>query len=193
MRFPWSRDVRLKASSEEALAYVKSRRGRYRIHEVSDYLIYENPAIGDPDDHWKRLSKGQKALIRIAVFDAEINNGGVEQYLWNYPQEVFAVHDAFEMLGASDLARQYASVLDQLCEVGESWIDLRERFKGNSEEDLDAFLDAAELIEGGAFDSAYYGEWDGEGNRLSPGFGDLVFERFVDYFEKHQPEFIKSA
>jgi hypothetical protein len=192
MRFPWSRDLRLKASSQEALGFIDGREGRYAIHEVCNYLIYDNPAISDPDADWKRLSKGQKALIRISVFDAQIRNGGVEQYLWNYPHEVFEVQEALELIKAEEVARQYESVLDQLCEASETWIDLRASFTGPTESDLEAALDAAELIDGDEFNSAYYGEWDGWGKQLEPGLDVLVYSCFVGYFKGHQREFIKT-
>ena len=192
MRFPWSRDLRLKASSSEAIAFVEGRESRYAIHQVCDYLIYDNAAISDPDDDWKRLSKGQKALLRIAVFDAQVRNGGVEQYLWNYPHEVFEAQEALELIGATEVARNYESVLDQFCETSEAWIELRASSTGASESDLDAALDAEKLIDGDEFNSAYYGEWDGWGKQLAPGLGEVVYACFVDYFKRHQRQFIKS-
>ncbi len=193
MKPPWKRDSRLRSKPAEATQFARSREARYCLSELCDFFIDSNPSIRDADADWKRLTEGQKLLVKLTVFDAEVRNGGVEQFFWNHPDQVFEIHDVLAQVGASSVADDYSKVLDQLCESGESWLDLRARVKSNTNEDLELFLDSRELIDTDEFNSSYYGEWDGWGKQLAPGYGDHLARSAVEYLTANLSQFVKDA
>jgi hypothetical protein len=182
-------DLRLPISDAQVQALVSDLPSRYRMIELQDRLIDQNDLITDVDEDWRKLTSGQRMLFLLAQFDMEVQNGGVEQYLWNSPDTIFELHDALVTLGEPQLVTAYESVLDKLTDNQESWVSLRERFSGASDEDLALFVESRELLDVDDFDDAWYGEWDGHGTQLAPGLGDLLAERMEQWIRAHPREF----
>ena len=183
------RERRLDITDAEFAALVQSLPNRYRMIELQDRLIDRNDRIRDVERDWTKLTAGQRMLFLLAQFDMEVQNGGVDQFFWNQPGRIFSVYDSFVTLGEAKLVSAYESVLNELSDQDESWLALRERFTGQSNEDLELFLDARELLNVEAFDHAWYGEWDGYGTQLAQGLGDLLAERMTSWILDHPREF----
>lgn len=161
----------------------------HRVLDLYDRLIVDNERIGDAHKHWKSLTRGQQLLVRLAVFDMEVCNGGVEQYFWNRPDQIFEIHALLASLNVRPLTEAYEGALQELAGKETPWLELRKRFAGASERDLQLFLDSVELLDLQDFDSSYYGEWDGHGTKLKPGLGDRLGEALLEYVLAHPAEF----
>jgi hypothetical protein len=183
------RDRRMRIANAQLAERLRDMPSRYVMLELHDRLIDQNDRITDVDDEWKSLTPGQRMLYVLAQFDAEVVNGGVEQFFWNCPERIFEVHEALEKLGEARLVAAYEEVLDQLAEEQESWLDLRERFGSGDGEKLGLFIESRDLLEVDDFDDAWYGEWDGHGTQLADGLGDLLGQRMTQWVLEHPQEF----
>lgn len=192
MGLPRKRDTRLVCPVEQAVAFAKARELEYGLLELYDHFLVDNPGVENPEAAWKRMTTGQRHLARIAVFDMEIKNGGVEQYFWNHPNTIFDIYDSLVAVGAVETAGEYSALLDRFTEVGESWLDLRARFTGGTSEDLELFIESREVLDTDDFDDAYSGEWDGAGTKVSPGLGDTLCAAMVEYLEAKPGEFVRE-
>ena len=184
------RDRRLGITPEAVAKIARATYPEHRVFELYDRLIVDNDRIGgDADKHWESLTRGQQLLVRLAVFDMEVCNGGVEQYFWNRPDRIFEIHGLLESLDVRPLTEAYEGALQALAGKETPWLRLRERFAGASQADLQLFLDSVELLDLQAFDSTYYGEWDGHGTKLKPGLGNLLGDGLLEYVLAHPAEF----
>ncbi|QDU43708.1 WGR domain protein [Symmachiella dynata] len=77
---------------------------------------------------WNKLNRRQKVFYVLLNFIGETDNGGVWQFLFNWPELSLAALEAMNEIGAMKLARDYRATLEEFLGKGRSLSDLRKRF-----------------------------------------------------------------
>ena len=163
----------------------------YRILELHDALIAGNPAIDDIDAQWNSLTAGQKLLVRVATFDSQLLNGGLEQYFWNCPHQAVDLVDDLRALAVTELSERYESALQELGDEKSEWLELRARFSGMGGDDFDLISRAAELLDFSDFNSSYLGDWSDDAGQGRRAWNDLLGVALLRYVSSHADEFCR--
>lgn len=143
-----------------------------------------------------QLTTGQQTLILLGVFDGQVCNGGITQFLWNYPEFIFPVRDAIERLcGESAILAHYDIALNELGEKYGGWEALRDEFRAaGANPDWETFRKSYDLLDLAWFEKAYFDrrgyndrqEWVVQERGVKHPF----MTRLADYVRTHPTEFI---
>src|SRR3954471_783291 len=63
---------------------------------------------------WLKLTRPQKVFYAFLIFAGETDNGGVWQFLFNYPELSIAALEAFDEIQAATLASDYRATLEEI-------------------------------------------------------------------------------
>src|SRR5262245_45396685 len=141
---------------------------------------YEDPAL------WRMLTNGQKVLISLTSLDGQVNNGGIAQFFWNYPNLVFDARDGLAELGAGRLLELYDECLEKLIGRKEDWLELRRKcYRIPDKPDWESFAESYNIVDGNRFDKAYYGRWN-----ENDGLGRALLQQIVDYIKANRSEYV---
>lgn len=64
--------------------------------------------------NWEMANKPQKVIWSFQLFDAQIDNGGITQFLFNYPEFSIAALEAIKELKLGRIEEDYRKVLGEL-------------------------------------------------------------------------------
>jgi hypothetical protein len=145
----------------------------------------------------KRLTRGQQLLVLLAVFDAQVKNGGVTQFFFNRPEYAFEVRDAIAYLGPPELLQNYERALAALLDNQDRWLELRrECYREQDNPSWEPFRQTYELLDLGWFDTAYFDErgYDARDGWVirQRGFHHALMRRLAEYVKSHRAEFIEE-
>lgn len=84
------------------------------FYKLSDLLPDTEHGRADYADFFAQLNQSQRIYTIMLQMDAQINNGGVYQFLWNWPEMVYAAGEALQELGVDPLNQHFAGVLKEL-------------------------------------------------------------------------------
>lgn len=113
------------------------------------------------------MTREQRIYQTLLNFEGQVNNGGVYQFLFNYPELSIIALDAFQIIGADTLAKDYEKVLHEYFGKFNTVQDLYTRFQDNAK------------------------EWDKRWNAFSEGYKELPTAAIIErYFYKE--DFIKD-
>lgn len=117
------------------------------VHHVT-FRLHGQP---DPARVFERLPAGIRAIYATWVVDAEVNNGGFNQFFYNRDASLAGdALAAYELLGAED----YAAVMRAAIAT---WEDERDRLAPfHDAGTLEAFSESYQHTELGAIDQRYY-------------------------------------
>ena len=86
---------------------------RELFREYRRLAIDELIAAGPEGISWSDLTKVQKVVHALGIFIDQTNNGGVWQFLFNYPEYSFAAGQAMDETGNSVLSHRYRTVFEE--------------------------------------------------------------------------------
>jgi len=113
------------------------------------------------------MTKEQRIYQTLINFEGQVNNGGVYQFLFNYPELSIIALDAFQTIGADKLAKDYENVLHEYFGKFNTVQDLYVKFQDNSK------------------------EWDKRWNAFAEGYKELPTAAVIEtYF--YTEDFIKD-
>ena len=141
-----------------------------RVYEYMEYLL--DPAVDESETEqtrkmWSGFTRTQKVFYVLITFDGQVKNGGVYQFLFNYPELVLAALEAFVEIGDKTLEGDYGETLSEF--VGKS---------AKIEELKKIFSDQTR-------------DWDKRWESYAKGHNEFTtMEKIEDYF--YTDEFIKS-
>ena len=110
----------------------------------------------DNDAFVNATTKGQRLLLHLAALDGQTCNGGITQFIWNWPEMVLTALDALATLDYPELLTSYQIVIDRLELDIEEWTKLRISDKNGTDDMWDNFNAATQLINGSDFDDTYF-------------------------------------
>jgi hypothetical protein len=142
-----------------------------------------------------KLSNGLKLLIFASIFEAEVSNGGITQFFWNYPEMIVDIYELFEILGEVELRDNYETACENLTGNEDNWRNLREMAHRDEKDSKWApFAESYDLLDLGWFDDLYSAKYERESNGeyilKRPGLRTNMLEAIADYVESHPDEFI---
>ncbi len=178
----WRRDCRADMSSKELASLISDLDRESGLVELYDRLIADNPKAYRLDPDSRKLTKGQRILYTLALFDFDVNNGGVEQYLWNQPWMAFDTASYLDSLGLTDISNVLEPILAVVENRKGEWYQLRKATPSSEEDAIEAFRKSRRLVASSAFNDSYYGE---------NGFGARLSQTIIDYVQTHPSEFIR--
>ncbi len=113
--------------------------------------IYDGPA--EYEQSLRSFSLAQRLIYALQWYDAEVNNGGHDQFYWNSTgivwRDALAAYHAIGALGIADILQQSADRLggspsldrgerqQQMSDLAPNFNDLDERFYAESSDDVD--------------------------------------------------------
>src|SRR5204863_2200359 len=74
----------------------------------------------------EQLTTGQRLLLLLGVFDSQVKNGGITQFIWNRPSYVMPVRNAIKYLDDTELLLHYDTALKTLLDKKDQWGALRD-------------------------------------------------------------------
>ncbi|HEU5118436.1 MAG TPA: DUF4375 domain-containing protein [Isosphaeraceae bacterium] len=98
-----------------------------RYSEYIDHLIVPTLKLAKVkrvETLWKKLNRPQKVFYAVFLFDGQVMNGGVWQFLYNHGELAVAALEALEEIGANRLASDYRVTLEEVMGKAESLGDL---------------------------------------------------------------------
>lgn len=118
---------------------------------ISDYVFHKMESGADEDTVISSLSEGNRALWLTWIVEAEVNNGGFNQYYWNtdgkYSSEAVS---SFEFFSAS----KHAALMREANIVHEAEASAIQKLKDKNS--LEAFSDSYEVSKLGPLDDRFY-------------------------------------
>lgn len=160
-----------------------------RLFEYIDRFVdplYQLPewGTGDHEKGWQKLNRSQKMLWAFIAFDAQVNNGGVYQFLFNYPEYTLVVADLWVAWDVPPLAFDYnGSVLDEFLDVWDRYVETKKVFNNSELSDKDrwdAFVTGYDDLPSGEVIEEYY--YDDE-------FKAFLYKRVADFVERNIDHF----
>ncbi len=162
------------------------------MHEYFQRLIAKNPKFAGIDDLYPRgfgdihllphLTEGQRILIVLAAFDGEVDNGGITQFFWNFPEYSFEVRNAIKRLGNTALLQNYERAMASLADKLDEWSELRDKcYRVEGSPDWESFSQSYDLLALDWFNDVY---------------SDLQHEflhQLAEYVRSHRFEFIEES
>lgn len=123
----WLEEIEVKYSQEEWKSYPNE-------HTEQHARLYEGLYKLKKDDmssveFLNRLTKEQRMYFALANFEAQTNNGGVYQFLFNYPSLAILTLQAMEYANLGKLAEDYKMVLDDFFGKFNTIQDLQRQFQ----------------------------------------------------------------
>lgn len=113
------------------------------------------------------MTKEQRIYQTLVNFEGQVYNGGVYQFLFNYPELSIIALDAFKIIGAEKLSKDYEKVLHEYMGKFNTVQDLYAKFQNNSK------------------------DWDKRWNAFTDGYKELPTAAIIEtYFYKE--DFIKD-
>ncbi len=101
-----------------------------RYSEYIDHLIVPTMKMAKVkrlETLWKKLNRPQKVFYAVFMFDGQVMNGGVWQFLYNYGELSVAALEALHEIGANRLASDYRVTLEEVVGKADSLGDLCRR------------------------------------------------------------------
>jgi len=177
-------------SFDELLAGEREPGSQLRI--LFEHLVLTNDNMPDSYEDagtLKKLTRGQQLLVRVAIFDDQVRDGGVAQFLDSHDDLMLDIADDLEFLGSALLLAYYTRLLKMLLGKG------RLLLKAESWSDSDGILPPSDPDERTDptdwFDKAYFGVPDSDDSPPRNTYlGDRVAADVVAYVRKHRGEFI---
>jgi hypothetical protein len=125
-----------------------------------------------------------------------VKNGGITQFFWNFPEYIFEVRDAIELLGPPELLQNYEKALESLVGRKEGWLKLRQEcYLDQSNPDWEPFRKSYDLLDIGWFDKAYFDK-RGYNERKEwviqqRGLHHALLKHLADYVRSYKAELIE--
>lgn len=131
---------------------------------------------------WKKLTRPQKVFYAFVTFDGQLMNGGVWQFLYNYPELSVAALEALDAIGADRLASDYRSTLEEVLGKADSIVDLCRRAgrAGTFAKKWAAFAEGYEELETTEVIEGYY---------HAKKFKKVIYQQMCDYIELRPEQF----
>jgi hypothetical protein len=136
-------------------------------------------------DFFNKLTRGQKIIFSVLVFNGDTDNGGVHQFFINRTEFCFAVLESFKELKLDKLARDYEVCLNEFIGTTDSYAKRKAIFNdpGNSEESRwQSFKDHSNDMTSGKYIEEYYYKDD---------FRKELYKTVVDYIDNHLGQFVR--
>lgn len=177
------------------------------LHNYEEHLVFGNPKFKNIYNEFPRgcedkglrpyLTPGQRLLIQVAIFDGQVCNGGLTQFFWNYPEDIFEAYDAIKILDDQELLKNYERALEGLMGKKSDWLQLRNEWIGEQDTpQWEKFQKSYETLKIGWFDEAYYDKWGYNERKerviVKPGLQKPFLLRMVAYIKTHSAEFIEE-
>ncbi len=110
----------------------------------------------------RQLTKEQRVLFTLVNFEAQVNNGGVYQFLFNYPELSIIALESMEEAKMAKLAADYRKVLEEFFGKFKTMQELNNKFQDQSsnwEKRWNSFVDGyKELKSTEIIESYFYNE-----------------------------------
>ena len=141
-----------------------------RVYEFMEHLL--DPAVDkSATDHirkmWNSFTRPQKVFYVLITFDGQVKNGGVYQFLFNYPELVLAALETFIEIGDKTLELDYGETLSEFVGKSAKIGELKQIFSDETR------------------------DWDKRWESYAKGHSEFTTtEKIEDYF--YTDEFIKS-
>ncbi|WP_188316102.1 DMP19 family protein [Chitinophaga agrisoli] len=132
------------------------------------------------------LTKGQKLLYTVVIFNNETDNGGVYQFFFNYPELAFAVTEVFKELQAGVISADYAKCLDEFLRTKNSFAKKTSILNdpaGNPQQKLADFRSAHKDLKTADKIKAYF---------YQEAYKKQFFKKIVDYVDAHMDQFTQK-
>jgi len=123
------------------------------------------------------LTKEQRIYFVLINFESQVNNGGVYQFLFNYPELAIIALESMKITKMDNLAKDYEIVLNEYFGTFKTVQDLNAKFQNNKS------------------------EWNERWNSFAEGYKELKSteiiekyfyeEKFVEEFQSRMNEFVK--
>jgi hypothetical protein len=138
------------------------------------------------EEYYLKLTKGQKIIFSMLIFEGQICNGGVSQFFMNYPENSLPVLEGLEELQLEQLKHGYEKCFQEFCGSARSLEALRDAFKINETESKDKWLSFSEddyyVISGEKFEEYFY----------TDECRKLFHKAMVDYIDNNLYLFVKK-
>ncbi len=156
----------------------------WKYMEIFFDKVVDDCGIEGNDELWNALNRKQKVFWAFLAFNGDTDDGGVYQFIFNRPNFIFAVHEAFEELKLDRLKEDYKKVIDQLIGKSQKISELRAAFQ-NEDERFESRWNAfasgyEEFTAGDTIESYYYTRY----------FKRDLYKRVSDYIEENIDMFV---
>lgn len=144
---------------------------KFRVYDKYDYGLEDLRFI-------ETLTDGQKIMSFLRVLDGQILNGGIEQFLFNYPHYIEGVRWSLDKLEADGNAKVFDRVVETLALKQTDFDEIKKHIFRGEIPDLEDFSEIYEVLDLGWFD----GEWTHD-----------YLMRLINYVRKNPFEFITGV
>ena len=106
-----------------------------RVYAFMDKLLYpaiRQANIQDFELLWDSFSRTQKIFYTLITFDGQVKNGGVYQFLFNYPELGFAALESFEEIDETKLREDYEKTISEFLGKTSTIGELKQAFNDQS-------------------------------------------------------------
>ncbi len=193
MRAFWKGERRVAMSANDFRVFIEGLSGDKGLFDLYDLLIADNPRVNRLDSDSWRLTKGQKILYRLAHFHYEVRNGGVEQFLWNRPWQVFDVQDHLETLQQVELLELLEPLLEVVGDAKSDWSQLRAKPIESEDQAYEAFTRSKGLLGESQFNDCYFGRGSPGDQHHEPGLGDALTKALLAFVLENPREYVRGA
>ncbi len=155
-----------------------------RYHQYTELFMQDMPAGMDDRERFDQFTTAQKVLYAFMLFDTQTDNGGVYQFLFNYPHYAFATGEALAQLGVEKLKGDYMTCVNEFVKSLDTFVTRKEQFNDPAASETERWkgfsmgyteLPSAEIIQ------QYY---------YAPHFKEDLYQSVVTYIEDHSEQFI---
>jgi hypothetical protein len=133
---------------------------------------------------WHKLTRPQKVFYAVLTFDGQIDNGGVWQFLFNYPELSLAALEALSEIESHRLVADYRITLEELLGKAKTFADLRRRAtqKGPTAQKWAAFMEGYDQLQTAQAIEKYF---------HAKKFKKELYQQVCDYIERRMDRFAR--
>lgn len=176
----WFNSVRAKYSWSEFIEY-DNRLLEY-MYKLFDETTQDSGFPVD-SDLWRALNKSQKVFWSFLVFNGEMDEGGMHNFLFKKPEFMFSVNEMFSVIGCERLQKDYEYVIQEIAGSQDSVAEIMLSFNEQGEAYEQRWNAYAE------------GQYDLQSTRnieryfYTPAFKRRFYKKMADYIEANQNSF----
>jgi hypothetical protein len=152
-----------------------------------DSMTKNHSGSAHSHEFWLALTRGQKVFWSYLIFEGDVDNGGLFQFMNNYPEQLHAVRQVMVELKQEQLLNDYDVFLK---EVADKQAQLRRNNRlvnapfSSQEKRLQAFSDGYKILQTPALINAYF---------YTEAFKSQWHKAMCDYIEEHIDQFALTA
>ena len=134
-------------------------------------------------DLWRALNKSQKVFWSFLVFNGEMDDGGMHNFLFRKPEFMFCVDEMFSEIGCDQLQKDYKNVIQELAGSQASMKEIMLSFneEGESyEQRWNAYAQGQFDLQSSRIIERYY---------YAPAFKKRIYKKMSNYIEANLDSF----